>query len=271
MIDAFSTFFLLSNVKFLSVSFDLLAPTRVFQLYPDHYNHTWGLYYAAGVEYFGKDHLPYAILAIVVLCVFVVLPTALLALYPFSFFQRFLNLFPLRWVVLHTFMDAFTGCYKNGTDPGTRDYRWFASVIFITRFALFIAYALILNVVFFSVGAVVLMFLAALIMVIQPYKLPSYNVTNAVFMQLLSLAFISLSAITIAAFYMVQSVVLFYALCCINGFGSLLYAVFLTTYWIFKRRQFCLRLLQRRRRNYAELPDSDGDEADRMLNPANYS
>ena len=47
VIDAFSTFFLLSNIKFLTVSFDLLVPTKVYRLYPDHYNYTWGLYYAA--------------------------------------------------------------------------------------------------------------------------------------------------------------------------------------------------------------------------------
>ena len=81
IIDAFTTFFFLSNIKFLSVSFDFLIPTQVFWLYPDHYNYTLGLYYAGDIEYFGKEHLPYAILAIVVLCVFVLLPSMLLALY----------------------------------------------------------------------------------------------------------------------------------------------------------------------------------------------
>ena len=38
VIDAFATSFFLSNVKLLSASFDLLVPTPVYQLYPDHYN-----------------------------------------------------------------------------------------------------------------------------------------------------------------------------------------------------------------------------------------
>ena len=64
VIDAFTTFFLLSNVKFMSVSFDLLVPVRVFQLSSlKDFNYTWQLYYDATIPYFGETHLPYAILA----------------------------------------------------------------------------------------------------------------------------------------------------------------------------------------------------------------
>ena len=82
LIDSFATFFLLSYGKFLSVSIDLLVPTKVYHLHGDHYNHTLGLFYAADTTYFGNEHLPYGILAIAVLCVFVILPTVLFALYP---------------------------------------------------------------------------------------------------------------------------------------------------------------------------------------------
>ncbi len=74
VIDALATFFLLSNIKLLSVSFDLLVPTRVYYLHPKNYTYTLRLLYAAEVEYFGREHLPYAILAIVILCIFVILP-----------------------------------------------------------------------------------------------------------------------------------------------------------------------------------------------------
>ena len=115
LIDAFATFLFLSNVKFLSVSCDLLQGIKIYKLYPDHYNYTLGLFYAADVKYLSRDeHLPYAILAIVSLFFFVFLPTLILTLYPFSLFQKFLNLFPFRWYILHTFVDSFCGCYKNG-------------------------------------------------------------------------------------------------------------------------------------------------------------
>ena len=123
---------LISNVKFLSVSFNLLIPVSVYELHRDHYNYSLGLYYAADLEYFGSENLPYGILAIIMCLFFVILPVTTLAFYPFSFFQRFLNLFSVRWYILHTFMDAFQGCYKDGTEPGTRDCQWFYFGVFFS-------------------------------------------------------------------------------------------------------------------------------------------
>ena len=115
-VDIFATFFLLCNVKFLSISYDLLAPAKVYQLNSTgSLTHSWGLYYDASQTYFGKEHLPYAILAIASFLFFVLFPILLLALYPFRWFQKLLNLFPFRWYILHTFVDSFQGCYKDGT------------------------------------------------------------------------------------------------------------------------------------------------------------
>ena len=45
VIDAYATFFLMSNVKFLSVSFDLLVSVKVYQLSSfNGLNYTWRLY-----------------------------------------------------------------------------------------------------------------------------------------------------------------------------------------------------------------------------------
>ena len=98
MVDAFVTFFVLSNVKFLSVSFDFLIPTQVYDLYPNNYSQYQGLFYAAEVEYFGREHLPYGILAVAVLTVFVALPVTVLALYPFSLLSKVSELVSLSLV-----------------------------------------------------------------------------------------------------------------------------------------------------------------------------
>ena len=153
VIDAYATFFLLSFIKFLNVTHDFLAPTKVYHLHGDHYNYSWALYYAGDIEYFGKEHLPYGILAITVSCVFVILPTVTLALYPFTFFQKFLNLFPFRWYILHTFMDSFQGCYKDGTQPGTRDCRWFAAVYLALDCFLYLMYSITHSSIFFPLSA----------------------------------------------------------------------------------------------------------------------
>ena len=152
VIDAFATFFLLSNIKFLSVSFDLLVPIKVYYLHPKRYTHTLRLLYAADIVYFGKEHLPYAILAIFLLCIFVVLPIIVFTLYSFQFFQKFLNVFPFRWYILHTFVDSFQGCYKDGTEPGTRDCRWCVSAYFIFRLSLFLLYSQSDHVIFLALS-----------------------------------------------------------------------------------------------------------------------
>ena len=139
LVDAFCTFFLLSNTKLLSACVDLLIPVTVYELNSTGtLSYSWRLYYNATMPYFGQHHLPYAILAMAMLLLFVLFPVLLLTLYPFRWFQKFLNLFPVRWYVLHTFMDSFQGCYKDGTEPGTRDYRWCASVFFIVRYLLYV-------------------------------------------------------------------------------------------------------------------------------------
>ena len=138
VIDSFATFFLLSNVKFLSVAYDLV---QVYQLPSSgNFTHSWRLYHNATIDYFGSTHRPYAILAIVVLVFLVLLPVLILMLYPFRWFRKILNVLPVRWHVLHTFMDSFQGCYKDGTEPGTRDCRWFASFSFIVRCILFLLF-----------------------------------------------------------------------------------------------------------------------------------
>ena len=188
LIDSYATFFHLSYGKFLSVSFDLLVPTKVYHLHGDHYNYTLGLFYAADTTYFGNEHLPYGILAIAVLCVFVILPTVVFALYPFSLFQKFLNLFPVRWYILHTFMDSFYGCYKDGTQPGTHDYRLFASMFFAVRISQFLLYFLIINFqYFFAVVAVTVNLHAVLVVTFQPFKSHYSNRVHIVFLLVINM------------------------------------------------------------------------------------
>ena len=69
---------------------------------------------AATIDYFGREHFPYAILALIVLLVFVLLP--LLLLCPVRCFQQCLGHCGVKWLSLHIFMDAFQGCYKDGTN-----------------------------------------------------------------------------------------------------------------------------------------------------------
>ena len=85
IVDAFATFLILLNIKLLSVSFDLLTSTLVYNV-----NETvvgTYIYYDASIEYFEtKKHLPYAILTVFVVITFI-FPILLLLLYPMWCFQ----------------------------------------------------------------------------------------------------------------------------------------------------------------------------------------
>ena len=107
----FATFLLLSYVKILSVSVDLLMPVLLYnqmghslpQLY---------LFNQGDVAFLGSHHLPFACLALFFLLTFTLLPMLLLFLYPCSCFQVCLTSISCRCQSLHIFMDTFQGHYN---------------------------------------------------------------------------------------------------------------------------------------------------------------
>ena len=105
VLDSFATFFLLSYIKVLNVSFDMLTPTKIYQLNSN--SSTFGLYYSPSVLYFGDQHLPYAVLTIIITTLFVSIPTIIFIPYPCQLFQKFLSLVPINWHFLHAFVDSF--------------------------------------------------------------------------------------------------------------------------------------------------------------------
>ena len=131
VIDSFATFFLLSYVKILSTSIDMLLATRVRTL---NSNKTqYRLYYAGNIEFLHGDHIPFAVLAISMLTVFIVVPTLILICYPFQCFQKCLLYYQIQLHCLRTFVDSFQGCYKDGTEPDTYDLRLLSSYGLILR------------------------------------------------------------------------------------------------------------------------------------------
>ena len=130
-------------------------------------------YYSPTVQYFGDEHLPYAITAIVIVTLLVNIPTMILILYPFQFFQWFLSFFPLNWHFLHAFVDLFQGCYKDGTEPGTFDCWWFSVLTLLSQLLLFIIYAMTLSMIFFIYAILLSLHLSIIVMNIQPLKVVS--------------------------------------------------------------------------------------------------
>ena len=190
LVDAFASFLLLSYVKFLSVSFDFLVPVHLYDVHGKSMEPY--LYFDGTVEYFGKQHLPYAILAIIVLTVFNILPLLLLCFYPCRCFQKILNYYGLRCQALHIFMDSFHSGYKNGTE-GTRDCRYLSVVYLLMQIFFFIiAVAVLTSVIMvcFLVGVLFAVFAIA-ITIVRPYRASSHIVVDVVLNLSVALFFFS--------------------------------------------------------------------------------
>ena len=131
IISVFAPFLFLSYNRLLSTHIDLL-------LYVEPFDHTGTkvgkiLYYDPTFEYFGREHCPYGILAILIGLLCSLLPLLLLLFHPMKWFQKCLNGLKLNRYGLHIFVDSFAGCYKDGTEPGTRDCRYFAALFLLLR------------------------------------------------------------------------------------------------------------------------------------------
>ena len=129
LVETFASFIILSSIKLASVSLTLLTVTHTYDVSGKPW-HTRYLYYDSNIEFFGKQHLPYGLLAIFVLIVFVISPVLLMVLYPCTFFHKALNVSGCNSQVLRILMDAFQGSYK--TKP--RDMRYFSAYYLLLRY-----------------------------------------------------------------------------------------------------------------------------------------
>ena len=187
MVSVFSTFFLLSYVKLLSVSFILLMPTTLYDIH----GHRIGyfLYYDASTKYFGQEHLPYGITAIIILLVFVIIPTLFLTFYPFKWFQNCLNCLRIRNPAIHTFADCYLGWFKDGTQPDTRDCRFVVCLYLGIRIFMYIFYAFTLDLYLYAFGTIVFLAFSITISLLRPYKeqWTIYNVIDPAMISMVAL------------------------------------------------------------------------------------
>ena len=244
IVEAFATFLLLSYLKLLSVSFDFLTPTQVYNgngtlvgLY---------LFYDATIEYFGDEHLPYGVLAVFVLLVFILFPLLLLLLYPMRCFQRCLGCCGVRWHALPIFIDAFQGCYKDGTN-GTRDCRYFAAAFLIARILLCVVFSLNQTGMFYVAGLFVFLALAMAIVIVKPYKprFSTYNAVDSVLVLIMALWCATAVCIIIAGLeshsWLKFSVPLAFTVALL----PLFYISFVTLHWMCSRRHHGRRVMRK--------------------------
>ena len=149
------------------------------------------LYYDSTVEYYGEDHLPFAGVSICVVLVFIVFPTLLLILYPTRIFRKCITCCRFRrWHALHTFMEAFQGQYKDGTN-GTRDFRMVSALYLVFRIAVLFGFSSNHDMSFnhayiWLATAVAFVCTSLFFAIVRPYKVNSRNTTDTLLLAMLN-------------------------------------------------------------------------------------
>ena len=191
LVDVFASFIYLSSTRLLLTSINFLIPIRTFtyQQGPDGQMKFTTAYYllnSPSMEYFDRNHLPFALMAITLSILFFVLPMILLFVYPFTCFQRTLNKTGLNSLTLRTFVEVFQGPFKDGTN-NTRDYRYFSGCILLVPLILCLTFSLTHSSMYYPVASVWILIYLTLHLVFQPYKRSLHNyITIAMFAALLT-------------------------------------------------------------------------------------
>jgi len=251
----FATFLLLSYSKLIVVSANLInyiTISNITQLNNTILNATRDsntfLYYEPSIESYSAAHLPYAIPAVIVLLTFVLAPPLILILYPTKLFQKCLGCFKHRWLALHTFVDAFQGCYKDGTN-GTRDCRYFAGVYLLLRIVLFLIPAVTLPLVlYWIIPGILFITFSWCFATFQPYKVKAFNIVDGTLMSLLGVgAFLTAFVTSITDLRCNKAII--YVVYFITT-TPLLYIVLYTVYVLFSKVKTTTTLEQQRRFSY---------------------
>ena len=195
LIDVFATFLVLSYSKLLFVSSYLLEETEIYNTEGEHLSGTSSsvLLVDATVHYLSEQHIPFAITAILIL-VFLLLHPLLLIFYPSKMFSRCHNCCQKRrWHALHTFVEVFQGCYKNGVSEGW-DFRSMSGVYMLFRFVLIVVNYHVAHQIGWLLRALLFLSLSILILILRPYKRNYMNVLDGLLLALLG--FVTLLIVT---------------------------------------------------------------------------
>ena len=181
IMNTFATFVLLSFTKFTIVSVIIIAFTDLRDV-----NGTVvakAPLYDGGTKYFSAEHLPYAVLAIVVLLFCNVLPLLLLFLSPMRSFQRCLSSCCCSFRCVHfvnTFLEVFQGHFKDRVSHH-RDYRFVAGLQFLLRLIVLVIYSIIhFPELVCLISAVIFLLWSVGCLMFKPYKRELHNVLESI-------------------------------------------------------------------------------------------
>ena len=246
LINTFATFFLLSYTKLCAISISLLVPTRVQVFDQDKYDsiRTNKLYLQPDYNMFGPKHMPYAIVALAVLVFLILLPPFLLIIHSCGLCKR------CRHVLFITsFAEIFQGCYKDGTTPGERNYRYFSGIHLLLRLVIL----LLMNVqshdsLRYFLFPLLMAFIAVLVTYCQPYKQKWVNLIDGIFFAILILVVMIFSPLNARYEPLGRNV----TLVIIVWLFTIIPVLYMTGYFVYS----LLVKFKRKRQGYSDIDDS---------------
>ena len=258
LVHTFAAFLLLSYSKVLVTSLQLLNYTQLHLPTGGTISPPRRVLRDPSLEWFGEKHLPFALPAIFILCIFVFLPALFLLLYPMKIFQKCLGCCGRRLLALHAFADVFQGCYKNGTND-TRDCRYFAGLYLIYRIVLLSGGSLFS---FYNemVQAVCLVTASLLFLLFRPYKNSSWlNIWDSIAFSLFALVPL---CVTYAKYVASIPIPIIEMIVAVPPAYFIIYVIYRLVVWM-KTLQIC----KKKQRNQL-IPETE--EPDRLAHPEDY-
>ena len=200
LVASFATFYLLSYVKIINVTADILTPTYYYNIQGD--KSELYFYYNASMKYFGEEHLPYAVFAVIFSFLFNVCPLLLLCLYPCTCFHKCLNKTGCRCHTLHVFMDALLGSFSHKP----RERRHFGALYLILRIIHAAAHLEYTGFSYIAITCYAVLILIAMIAGFQPHMKPLHNKIDIILLSSLANTYLAtvLYIGTIGAYHSAQ-------------------------------------------------------------------
>ena len=200
LIESFATLFLISYVKIMDVSSNILLYTVLYNSNGSIYS--INVYNSPNLKYMSKEHRPYFVLAFVMSFTFNVFPLIFIGCYTFRCFQKGLNHLGLRCSALTIFMDAIQGSYKH-----SHYFRCFPVIFLLVLFFNFIILSAMEIEQYHPAASFNLLWVIVLLMVFKPFKNPWHNhitvfLFGVVFVSYVAVAFHIYESTTVDTFRM---------------------------------------------------------------------
>ncbi len=255
-------------------------------LHPTFANNELRFFYDGSQHYFQGAHGAAAILALVVLIVFIIIPTVYLTIYPFKWFQMCFNMIKFKKDLLVSVTDVFTGPYKDGTQDSW-DYRYFSGIYFVIRITIMTLYFFPVATGYGIITLGVAISLCGLFVIIlatfRPYKRNIHTFTATLSLLIIFVLSFTLVLLVIFAFIVTPNIFCFYSVGPVLAFFSLIVCCYCLI-WILKKCKHALTYrvpikkpptihIDQQNTTQSLVQDDDDENtpfADRLMNPVNY-